>query len=62
MVSNIEKPHSLLEDAININGTRVIRSISSIAVPLKSKCKILIYHKTFQIEYPPPNNALTVDF
>ena len=41
-----------LKDALNINRASVIRSISSVAVPLNSKgeMEILIYHKTFQME------------
>jgi hypothetical protein len=37
-----------LKDALNINRANVIRSISSVAVPLKSEGEILIYHKIFQ--------------
>ena len=41
-----------LKDALNINCASVIRSISSVAVPLNSKGEILIYHKIFQMECP----------
>ncbi len=41
-----------LKDALNINRANVIRSISSVAVPLKSEGEILIYHKIFQMECP----------
>ena len=41
-----------LKDALNINHATVIRSISSVAVPLNSKGEILIYHKIFQMECP----------
>ena len=41
-----------LKDASNINHASVIRSISSVAVPLNSMGEILIYHKTFQMECP----------
>ena len=41
-----------LKDALNINHASIIRSISSVAVPLNNKGEILIYHKTFQMECP----------
>jgi hypothetical protein len=41
-----------LKDAVYINHAHVIRSVSSIAVPLNSKAEVVIYYKTFQMEYP----------
>ena len=43
---------SSLKDSVNINHTSVIKSISSLAVPLNSKGDSRIYHKIFQMDCP----------
>ena len=48
-----------LKDALNINRASVIRSISSVAVPLNSTGKILI---TRHFKWNATNYALSVDF